>query len=73
VKVVEIFKTNVHDEKEADKLVNFLLSINSIYKINFDLEDEDKILRVEANQLTIDIDIIIENMIGWGYNCEKIE
>ena len=72
MKVVEIFRTNVQDDKEANKLVNLLLNINSVYQINFDLEDEDKILRVESNHLTIDTDIIEENMCEWGYNCEKI-
>ncbi|WP_353137879.1 methyltransferase type 11 [Pseudopedobacter sp.] len=73
MKVVEIFKTNVQNDIEADKLVNFLLELNPVYKINFDLEDEDKILRVEVNHLTIDTDKIIKKMIEGGYNCEKIE
>ncbi|MGO3307473.1 MAG: methyltransferase type 11, partial [Sphingobacterium sp.] len=70
---VEIFKTNVQNDKDADKIITFLLALYPVYKINFDLEDEENILRVEANKLYIEANKIINYMIRLGYNCERIE
>lgn len=73
MKIVEIFKTNVSTEKEARETTRLLLRLYPIYKINFDLEDEEKILRVEAFNLKVEINNIIHFMIELGYNCERIE
>ena len=69
--IVEVFKTNV--QKEADK--NYVIAVIQTqfpdYKINFDLEDCDKILRVEG------IDLQCENIIDYvnclGYTCVRLE
>ncbi|RNL84675.1 hypothetical protein ED312_13380 [Sinomicrobium pectinilyticum] len=44
---VEIFRTNVRDEIMADKVVSVLLDNFPEATINFDLEDCDRILRIE--------------------------
>lgn len=46
--MTEIFKTNVQTEIEALLLTRLLGKIFSEAKINFDLEDCDKILRIEG-------------------------
>lgn len=46
---VEIFRTDVHDEIMASKVVSRLLVTFPGATINFDLEDCDRILRVEAD------------------------
>jgi len=73
MKTVEIFKTNIQNNRDADKITTSLLALYPIYKINFDLEDEENILRVEANKFEIETDEIINYMIGLGYSCERIE
>ncbi|WP_282635418.1 methyltransferase type 11 [Sphingobacterium thalpophilum] len=73
MKVVEIFKTNVSTEKEARDTTRSLLRLYPIYKINFDLEDEENILRVETHKLKVETAEIIKYMIELGYNCERIE
>src|SRR5690606_40847164 len=45
VKTVKIFKTTVRNDKEAAKTAASLLTLYPVYKINFDLEDKDNILR----------------------------
>lgn len=45
--MVEIFKTNVETQLEAKHVIQQLKIKFPNYKINFDLEDCDKILRVE--------------------------
>ncbi|MDJ1469259.1 hypothetical protein [Xanthocytophaga flava] len=53
MKTVEIFKTNVQNDKDAKRIIASFLAVYPLYKINFDLEDEDNIFRVEANHLGI--------------------
>lgn len=45
--MVEVFKTNVNSHDHALEIVHALQKVLPFAKINFDLEDCDKILRVE--------------------------
>ena len=47
--MIEVFKTNVHDFSEAQKVVALLNRHFPGSRINFDLDDCDKVLRVEGN------------------------
>jgi len=53
--MVEVFKTNVCDPEHACLLVKYLHEQFFNYKANFDLEDCDRILRVQSNE---EIDIL---------------
>lgn len=64
--MVEIFKTNVQEEKEANKVVRKLLEQFPNNKINFDLEDCDKILRIECHKIDLRI---VENILT-ELNCK---
>jgi len=46
---VEVFQTNVQNNKTAKFIINLLQNEFPHCKINFDLEDCDKILRIEGN------------------------
>lgn len=46
--LIEIFRTNVEDESTADRTVNALHENFKNVSANFDLEDCDRILRVES-------------------------
>ncbi len=48
---VEIFKTNVQDEAQAEHVIALLRSAFPQYKLNFDLHDCDRVLRVAAMQI----------------------
>ena len=52
--MIEVFKTNVQEFSQAQKLVALLLRHFPNSKINFDLDDCDKVLRVEGNNLRIE-------------------
>ncbi|HVG15398.1 MAG TPA: hypothetical protein VM935_10575 [Chitinophagaceae bacterium] len=69
--VVEVFKTNVPDEVPAKELVTQLLSIFPKHRINFDLQDCDKILRVEGASIeeTQIMNVVKSN----GYSCALLE
>ncbi|KKO93268.1 methyltransferase type 11 [Sphingobacterium sp. Ag1] len=72
MKRVEIFKTDVYRMKDAQRIVATLVSLFSTYKINFDLDDEEHILRIESSQLEIETTSIVSKMFEWGYRCERI-
>lgn len=64
---VEVFKTNIIQEEDASQISQLLNSEYPKHKINFDLEDCDKILRIEGNK--IDSTQIIELLLNKGFKC----
>src|SRR5690606_35038456 len=46
-KAILVFKTNIRKQQKAT-LINLLSTFNDIFKIDFDFEDVDNIMRVEA-------------------------
>lgn len=69
--MIEVFKTNVQKIYQAEILVELLLQNFPTNKINFDLEDCDKILRVEGENISTDI--IIQILNKKKYKCEVLE
>lgn len=66
-----VFKTNVDDRKHVRKLFRVLKAIQGILKWNVDLEDADRILRVEAVSLPpTAIESVMQNA---GYYCKELE
>ncbi|HVX52116.1 MAG TPA: hypothetical protein VHB48_18295 [Chitinophagaceae bacterium] len=47
--MVEVFKTNVREQADATRLLEKLAEHLPYHKINFDLQDCDKVLRVEGD------------------------
>ena len=68
--MVEVFKTNVQHKELAEQLVSVLQRRIDFCKINFDLDDCDKILRVEGKQVCVEI--IIEILNTHGLQCEVL-
>jgi hypothetical protein len=68
---VEVFKTMVTYKKDADTVLKLLLNKYPNLKINFDLDDCDKILRVEGDG--IEPEKIIELLTINGYPCEILQ
>lgn len=69
--MIEVFKTNVQKVSEAKKLVGLLLRHFPDNRINFDLHDCDKILRMEGESFEAQhvIMLVIEN----GFTCNLLE
>ena len=65
--MVEVFKTNVQEKSHSDKMVQQLLHHFPDSRISFDLEDCDKILRVEGNQVCSVT--IIKMLRESGFDC----
>ncbi len=66
--MVEIFKTNVIKIKQSKMLIKQLNNSLPKSKINFDLHDCDKILRVEGE--AIEPEAIIEFLNLNGFQCQ---
>lgn len=70
--LVEVFKTNVQEETQAAELLAALGGYFPSYKINFDLQDCDKILRVASLNGVIDNNRIMEAIGDFGYAIEEL-
>lgn len=68
---IEVFKTTVQNPDDAELIINALQQRIHSTKINFELEDCDNILRIEAQ--TIDIKIIENTMKEFGHIAERLE
>lgn len=69
--MIEVFKTNVEEVCQAEVLIDLLLCHFPGSKINFDLQDCDKVLRVEGDSFITDqvMSLVEEN----GFACEILE
>lgn len=69
--MVEVFKTNVQEITEAQEIVALLRFHFPESRINFDLHDCDKILRIEARHVPARkvIDLVLQN----GFFCDVLD
>jgi hypothetical protein len=69
--MIEVFKTNVHKKAQSKLLLCALSEAFPSSKINFDLSDCDKVLRVEGDNLeALRIMILVKE---YGFNCEVLD
>lgn len=69
--MIEVFKTNIQYTEQAELIIKKLLEYFPNQKINFDLEDCDKILRLEGDFMHIDV--IIDVLKHNGFDCEFLD
>jgi hypothetical protein len=70
--MIEVFKTNVEHSFHADMLVDEIHQTFSDYSANFDLEDCDKILRVENSDGVIEPSALIDLLKNFGFYAEVL-
>jgi hypothetical protein len=70
ITMVEVFKTNVYGTRQSKILLVKLQEHFPACKINFDLEDCDKILRFEGKAFCANC--IMELLEVNGYRCEVL-
>jgi hypothetical protein len=58
--VIEIFKTNVNSKRQANRVLKSLYTHLPAYFVNFDLDDCDRILRVQSKNLPVDTIKVIQ-------------
>lgn len=69
--MIEVFKTNVEEITQAKKIIDLLRERFPGNKINFDLHDCDKILRVEGKSFCSETIITLITEIG--FSCDVLE
>lgn len=69
--MVEVFKTDVYEQEISLAIVQTLLQHFPGNEINFDLQDCDKILRIEGENILREK--IKEVLHGAGYQCEVLD
>ncbi|MCD0467125.1 hypothetical protein [Flavobacterium sp. ENC] len=70
--MIEIFKTNVNSKRQSGRILKMLERIFPNASFVFDLEDCDKILRVDHIE-KIQITTIKNEIINLGFACEILE
>ena len=68
--VVEVFKTNVNDPDQGKMLLHRIKATFQDYNVNFDLEDCDRILRVETIAPRIEVSVLIAILKDAGFDAE---
>ena len=69
--MVEVFKTNVQKKTQSKMLLCVLSEAFPSFKINFDLLDCDKVLRVEGDNLEVSrITLLVKEH---GFKCEVLD
>jgi hypothetical protein len=68
---IEIFKTKLTRQKDAHIILDAFERKFPFSKFNFDLEDCDRILRLERSQKINDL--VFELMKRLGFDCKVIE
>ena len=66
-----VFKTNVTSRKKVSMVASLLTSFPSIRQWNFDLDDCDKILRIEAAGLSPGL--VEQMMLKAGFDCQELD
>lgn len=69
--MVEVFRTNIRRKRQAKTVMDILSKQFPLFRINFDLEDCDNILRVEGENICPEsiAELVAEN----GYECDVLE
>lgn len=68
--VIEIFKTNIQQQSQAEAVGRVLAGIFPDCRINFDIDDRDKILRMEGS--FVDVRAVISAVEDLGFSCKAI-
>lgn len=68
---IHIFKTNINSVEQIKKADSFLSRNSKIIKWNIDLEDQDKILRIETSPA--EIHNVIGKLKPLNIYCEVLE
>lgn len=69
-KIVEVFKTSIVNQCDSSLVSNVLYVLYPEAKINIDLEDCDRILRIEHSR--VPVEEVIKMVKALGHQCEVL-
>ena len=70
---IEIFKTNVRGKRNALYLVGEMNAVFPGHKISIDLDDRDKVLRVENHKGKVKTTEVIKLLKQRNFHCEVLK
>lgn len=70
--MVEVFKTNVQNTRQADLLLMKLRERFTGWRVNFDLADHDRILRIESRIGLVPPGPVIALLKDYGFHAEVL-
>ncbi|MBL1408312.1 MULTISPECIES: hypothetical protein [Sphingobacterium] len=70
-KFVSIFKTNVQTLTDKIHILEGLQSLKTPLIVSLDLEDEDRVLRVESNEHVVPQ--IVSKVDEYNFKCEELD
>lgn len=70
--MVEVFKTNVIDPEQANALIGLIHKTFVNYRANFDLDDCDKILRIQCDNSCVQGSAVISLLNDMGFYAEVL-
>lgn len=70
-KFVSVFKTNIQTLTDKILILEGLKSLKSPLIVSLDLEDEDRVLRVEANEHIVPL--IVGKVDEYNFKCEELD
>jgi hypothetical protein len=70
--MIEIFRTNIDGRYNADRMLWRLHKLFPQYRVNFDLDDCDRILRVQSPG-AIEVEPIMSLFSQAGFACSVLE
>lgn len=70
--MIEVFKTNVASQHDAQQILSGYHIFFPHWKINFDLDDCDKILRIDSGGDVIQIGEVKRVLTTFGYTAEVL-
>lgn len=68
--MIEVFKTTISKKSEVKKVLLAIGNSNPNYKANFDLDDIDRILRIENPNGKVAIESITQIIQSLNHQCE---
>jgi len=66
-----VFKTNVTSKRKVSRVAALLTTFPTIREWNFDLEDRDKVLRIEATGLHPGA--VEQLLLAAGFDCRELD
>jgi hypothetical protein len=70
--MIEVFKTNITNRALSSEIINKLNEMFPGYQSNFDLEDCDNILRIDAGNENLNSETIIKLLHENGFAAETL-
>lgn len=68
--IIEVFKTNVDNHEDAQQIIDALSKLLNSIRVTIDLEDCDRVLRVEGKAFAVEEVTTVLHL--HGFDCELL-